>query len=961
MSGKENEHDPACPAMLEVVGAREHNLKNVSVTLPRNKLVVITGLSGSGKSSLAFDTIFAEGQRRYMDTFSAYARQFIGDFARPDVDRITGLSPVISIDQKTSGRNPRSTVGTITEIYDYLRLLFARASTAFSMHSGKPMVQYSDSVILEMLTSQFLNQQVAVMAPLVKARKGHYRELFEQYRKLGFVLFRIDGILTDATPGMQVDRYKTHDIELIIDRIDVREGSEKRLARAVDLAMKYGKGVLAVWNQDINSIRFFSRKLMCDETGISYELPEPNTFSFNSPYGACPHCKGLGSVSEIDMSKIIPDKRVVLRKGGIAPLGEYKNNWVFKQVELICRKHGHSIDDEVGDLSDEALHAILYGSNEMLTLTNEYLGVTSDYNLSFDGVINMIINRQEDDMNPALRRWAESFMNRILCPECHGSRLKKESLFFRLDGKNIAEVASMGIDKLRDWIDALPSSLDKRSLSIANDILRELNSRIGFLSSVGLNYLSLDRPAASLSGGESQRIRLASQIGSRLTGVLYILDEPSIGLHQSDNQRLIESVKMLRDSGNSVIVVEHDEEMIRSADYVIDMGPGAGRKGGTVTGSGTPSEMEHCRSLTCDYLTGRRQIPMPHVRRKPDARRIVIKGAGGHNLRSIDVDIPLGLFVCITGVSGSGKSTLINETLFPAISNKLYRSSIKPLAFSSISGLEFIDKVIEINQAPIGRTPRSNPATYTGVFDEIRKLYAILPESKARGYKAGRFSFNVSGGRCETCKGAGLKTIEMNFLPDVYVQCDDCNGRRYNRETLEVRFKGKSISDVLDMTINQAAEFFENQPQILSFLLTLQKVGLGYIKLGQSSTTLSGGESQRIKLASELTRRDTGKTLYILDEPTTGLHFEDVSVLLGVLNALTDRGNTVLVIEHHLDVIAFADYIIDLGPGGGEHGGRIIGTGSPEEICSLKESLTGRFLKMHLKEREKRNKQMNVI
>ncbi|HPS83407.1 MAG TPA: excinuclease ABC subunit UvrA [Bacteroidales bacterium] len=938
---------------LEVIGAREHNLKDVSVRIPRYSLVVITGLSGSGKSSLAFDTIFAEGQRRYMDTFSAYARQFIGDMTRPDVDRITGLSPVISIDQKTSGRNPRSTVGTITEIYDYLRLLYARASTAYSMHTGKPMVQYSDARISEMIEQRFAGRQIAVLAPLVKARKGHYRELFEQYRKIGFVYFRIDGEITEAAPGLQVDRYKIHDIELVVDRIEMSASSGKRLGKALNLALRYGKGVVAIHDEQDGNVAFFSRKLMCEDTGESYELPEPNSFSFNSPYGACPHCKGLGTISEVDMKKIIPDKRVVLRKGGIAPLGEYKNNWVFKQVELICKKYGNSLDDEVGDLSDDALNAILYGSNEMLNLTNEYLGVTSSYNLSFDGIINMLVNRQDDDMNPALKRWAESFMNMIPCPECSGSRLKKESLFFRIDGKNIAEVSDYEMDVLLDWIQQLPKRMDKRTGAIATDIIRELSSRIGFLSEVGLNYLSLNRPAASLSGGESQRIRLASQIGSKLTGVLYILDEPSIGLHQSDNRKLIESIKRLRDAGNSVIVVEHDEEMIRSADYVIDMGPGAGRKGGYITFAGVPAEMKDYTTPTCDYINGVKAIPVPAERRRPDAQMISIKGATGHNLNNINIDFPLGLFVCISGVSGSGKSSLVNETLYPVLSNKLFRSNARPLKYDSIEGLEHIDKVIEINQAPIGKTPRSNPATYTGVFDEIRKLFTILPESKARGYKPGRFSFNVAGGRCETCKGAGLKTIEMNFLPNVYVNCDECDGRRYNRETLEVRFKGKSISDVLDLTINQAAEFFENQPTILTYVSTLQKVGLGYIKLGQSSTTLSGGEAQRIKLATELTRRDTGRTLYILDEPTTGLHFEDVRVLLEVLNTLVKRGNTVIVIEHHLDVIAYADYIIDLGPGGGKHGGRIVASGTPEDVAKVSNSLTGNFLKEHFSQRKK--------
>lgn len=933
---------------MEIIGAREHNLKNISIDIPRNQVVVITGLSGSGKSSLAFDTIFAEGQRRYMDTFSAYARQFIGDFKRPDVDKITGLSPVISIDQKTSGNNPRSTVGTITEIYDYLRLLFARASTAYSLSTGKPMVSYTDNKILDVILKRFNNRKIEILAPIVKARKGHYKELFEQYRKSGFLFFRIDGKKTELTQGLQLDRYKIHDIEIIIDNIEVTESNSNRLYKSMLLALKYGKGTIMVNDVETNNTAFYSRNLMCEDTGISYELPEPNTFSFNSPYGACPHCKGLGFVSEIDIDKIIPDKRVIIRKGGIAPLGEYKSNWIFKQVELICKKHGNSLDDEVGDLSDEALNDILYGYNGILTFKNDYIGVTSEHNLSFEGIINIIKNYHEDDTGPYIKKWADSFMNTITCPECNGTRLKKESLHFRIDNKNIAEVAEMEIDALNDWVKSLSDKLGAKEKIIASDIIKEISSRINFLSEVGLNYLSLSRPASSLSGGESQRIRLASQIGSKLRGVLYILDEPSIGLHQSDNLKLINSIKKLRDTGNSLIVVEHDEDMMRAADYIIDIGPGAGRKGGFISFKGKPSDVINSESITCEYLNGIKKIPIPKERRKPGDKYIELISASGNNLKNVNVKFPLGLLICVTGVSGSGKSTLINQTLFPIISQKLYKSKTNPLPFKDVIGIEHIDKIINIDQSPIGRTPRSNPATYTGLFDEIRNLFSILPESKARGYKPGRFSFNVAGGRCPTCKGAGMKVIEMNFLPQVYVNCDSCNGKRYNQETLEVRFKGKNIGDILDMTINQGVEFFENQPKILSYLTVLQKVGLGYIKLGQQSTTLSGGEAQRIKLATQLIRRDTGKTLYILDEPTTGLHFEDIRVLLELLNILVSRGNTIIIIEHQMNVIAYADYIIDMGPGGGKGGGEIIATGSPEEICKIKNSITGKYLKKHL-------------
>ncbi|MBN2730027.1 MAG: excinuclease ABC subunit UvrA [Bacteroidales bacterium] len=937
---------------LEIIGAREHNLRNINLRIPRNELVVITGLSGSGKSSLAFDTIFAEGQRRYLDTFAAYARQFMGGLKRPDVDKISGLSPVIAIEQKSGSKNPRSTVGTITEVYDYLRLLFARVSTAYSSETGKEMVQYSDKEIRDLISLRYDSELIYILAPLVKARKGHYRELFEQYRKMGFMQMYIDGELVELKPKMQIDRYKIHDIDVLIDRIEVKDASAKRLKDALDLALRYGKGNVSIIKHESSEKKFFSRNLMCEESGISYEMPEPNTFSFNSAYGACQNCKGIGKVSEIDMKKVIPEPRVTIRNGGIAPLGPYKNNWIYKQVELICRKYGQSLDEEVADLNEDALHAILYGSNEMLTLKNDYVGVTSSYNLSFDGIINILKQQNEEELTPSVKRWADSFMNMTECPACNGSRLKSEAQNFRIDGKTIHDISSLDIQDLKDWIEQLPSHFDERKNLIATDVLKELSSRVSFLLDVGLEYLSLDRPAYSLSGGEMQRIRLATQIGSRLRGVLYILDEPSIGLHQDDNRKLIASVRKLRDMGNSVIVVEHDEEMIRSADYILDMGPGAGREGGLISAEGKLSEMMKCSSLTCDYLSGRKQMPLPEIRRPAGADRLVLKGASGHNLQKIDVEFPLGLFICVTGVSGSGKSTLVNETLYPSISREFYRSLKEPLSYQKLEGLELIDKVVEIDQSPIGRTPRSNPATYTGVFDEIRKLYASLPESKARGYKPGRFSFNVSGGRCETCKGAGLKTIEMNFLPDVYVTCDDCYGKRYNKETLEVRFKGKSISDVLDMTINQSVEFFDNHPRIRRILKTLQKVGLGYISLGQQSTTVSGGEAQRVKLSSELSRKASGKTLYILDEPTTGLHFDDIRVLLEMMNELVAKGNTAIVIEHNLDVIAFADYIVDLGPGGGKNGGKIVGVGTPEQLAAKKNSLTGKHLKAYFLKRK---------
>ena len=934
---------------IEIYGARENNLKNIDLRIPRDQFVVITGLSGSGKSSLAFETIYAEGQRRYMESFSAYARQFIGSMERPDVDEIRGLSPVISIEQKSVNRNPRSTVGTITEIYDFMRLLYARASVPYSYNTGEKMVRYSEEQITQMIMEQYKDKRINVLAPVIRGRKGHYRDLFEQIRQQGYIKVRVDGEIRELIYGMQLDRYKTHDIEIVIDRLQVHEDNKERIVKSVETAFRRGKGMLMVLEEGGSDARYFSKLLMCPTTGIAYQDPEPNTFSFNSPYGACPKCNGLGTIIQVDMNKIIPDPSLSLRKGGLAPLGEYKNNSVFSQLEAIGARYGFTLDTPISEIPENAMSIILYGSSESFTVTREYLGTQSTYSTPFEGVVNVIRKMNEENAPASILKWANSFMNETECPECHGQRLKKEALYFRLNGKNIAELADMDVNSLSQWLDDLPKHLDEKQKEISRDILSEIKKRISFLLNVGIDYLNMNRPAKSLSGGESQRIRLATQIGSQLTGILYILDEPSIGLHQRDNHRLIQSLKELRDIGNSIIVVEHDKDTMLAADHLIDIGPGAGVNGGNVVFQGTPKEAMHGKGLTCDYLRGKKKIEVPSMRRKPfEGQHLKIYNASGHNLKNVDLDLPLGVMVCVTGVSGSGKSTLINETLYPILSKHFYRSEKNPLPYDRIEGLEFIDKVIEIDQAPIGKTPRSNPATYTKVFDDIRKLYGELPESKIRGYKSGRFSFNVKGGRCETCQGAGVRVIEMNFLPDVQVQCETCQGKRYNRETLEVRFKGKSINDVLNLTIDEAVVFFENFPSILQKIKTLQDVGLGYITLGQPSTTLSGGEAQRVKLATELSKRDTGRTLYILDEPTTGLHFEDIKILMEVLNKLVNKGNTVLIIEHNMDVIKMADYIIDMGPEGGERGGMILCQGTPEEIVKKAVGYTAKYLKCEI-------------
>ena len=935
-----------------VYGARVHNLKNIDVVIPRNTLTVITGLSGSGKSSLAFDTIFAEGQRRYIETFSAYARNFLGGMERPDVDKITGLSPVISIEQKTTNRNPRSTVGTTTEIYDYLRLLYARAGKAYSYMTGEEMVKYTEEKVIDMILHDYQGKKIFILAPLVRSRKGHYRELFESMRRKGYLNIRVDGEIKEIVRGMKVDRYKNHDIEVVIDKMQVKPETpeapntpDERLKKSILIAMKQGEGLIMILDKDTNTIKYFSKRLMCPTTGISYSDPAPNNFSFNSPQGACPHCKGLGVINEIDLKKVIPDNKVSIYEGGIAPLGKYKNQMIFWQIDALLKKYDEDLKTPIKDIPEEAMTEILYGSLENVRIEKELVHTTSDYFVSFDGIIKYLRNVMENDESTSGQKWADQFLEECECPECHGQRLNREALSYRIWDKNISELASMDISELREWLDQVEDHLDHQQQQIAHEILKEIKTRLDFLLEVGLDYLALNRQSASLSGGESQRIRLATQIGSQLVNVLYILDEPSIGLHQRDNERLIHSLKELRDLGNTVIVVEHDQDMMLNADYIIDIGPRAGRKGGEVVFQGTPKEILKTNSVTASYLNGTTSIPIPQKRRKGNGHKLVIKGATGNNLKHIDVTFPLGELIVVTGVSGSGKSTLVNETLQPILSHHFYRSLKKPMPYERIEGLEYLDKVVNVDQSPLGRTPRSNPATYTGVFSDIRSLFVNLPEAKIRGYKPGRFSFNVKGGRCEACGGNGYKTIEMNFLPDIQVPCEVCHGKRYNRETLEVRYKGKSIADILDMTINQAVEFFENVPDILRKIKTIQDVGLGYIKLGQPSTTLSGGESQRVKLATELSKKDTGKTLYILDEPTTGLHFEDIRILMDVLQTLVDRGNTVIIIEHNLDVIKLADHLIDMGPEGGRKGGTILATGTPEMVVKNDIGYTAKFLK----------------
>ena len=929
--------------MLSVLGARVHNLKNIDVDIPHYQLTVITGLSGSGKSSLAFDTIFAEGQRRYLETFSSYARNMLGVLERPDVDKISGLNPVISIGQKTVNKNPRSTVGTTTEVYDYLRLLYARASEAVSYLSGEKMVKYSTEKIVSLILEKFSDRKIYVLAPLVKNRKGHYKDLFEQQRKKGYMHVRIDGEMREITFGMKVDRYKNHSIELVIDRMKVTDKMQQRLMETVDLAFRQGDDQLMVLDAESNEVSYYSKTLMDPVTGLSYLDPAPHNFSFNSPLGACHKCKGLGFVNIIDREKIMPDGSASIRNGGILPLGKYKNSVIFWQIEAICEKYGVTLDTPLADIPDEALDEIMNGSNEKLNLKNETMGM-KNYFMAYDGLVKYIEMQQSDDATTQAQKWAGQFYSRCTCPECQGQRLNKEALHFFINGKNIAQLAAMDISELQEWMSDLHNHVTPTQWKIASEIVKEINVRLSFLLQVGLDYVSLNRTSASLSGGESQRIRLATQIGSQLVNVLYILDEPSIGLHQRDNRRLIEALKRLRDDGNTVIVVEHDRDMMLDADYVVDIGPLAGRKGGHVVFAGTPAQLLREHTLTADYLNGTKRIEVPAERRAGNGHKLVLKGCSGNNLKHVDVELPLGTFICVTGVSGSGKSTLVNATLQPILSQKLYRSTTNPLPYDSIEGLEYVDKVVTVDQSPLGRTPRSNPATYTGVFADIRNLFVNLPEAKIRAYKPGRFSFNISGGRCEVCKGNGYKTVEMNFLPDVLVPCEECGGKRYNRETLEVKFKGKSIADVLDMTINQAVEFFDAVPAILKKMKMLQEVGLGYIKLGQPSSTLSGGESQRVKLAAELSKKDTGKTLYILDEPTTGLHFEDIKVLLGVLNKLVKKGNTVVVIEHNMDVIKCADYVIDMGPEGGRNGGEVVTFGTPEQVAASPKSITARYI-----------------
>ena len=955
-----------------VYGARVHNLKNIDVEIPRHSLTVITGLSGSGKSSLAFDTIFAEGQRRYIETFSAYARNFLGGMERPDVDKITGLSPVISIEQKTTNRNPRSTVGTTTEIYDYLRLLFARAGTAYSYMTGEPMVKYTEERVVDMIQHDYAGRKIYILAPVVRSRKGHYRELFEATRRKGFLHMRVDGEICEIKQGMKVDRYKNHDIEVVVDKLAVSagDGALTRLKKTVALAMRMGDGLIMILDKDSGEVKYYSKRLMCPTSGISYSDPAPNNFSFNSPQGACPKCKGLGVISEIDLTKVIPDRGKSIREGGIVPLGKYKNMMIFWQIDALLRKYDCDLATPIAELPDEAMNEVLYGALESVRIDKELVHTSSDYFVSFEGIVKYLRDTMANDDSATAQKWAEQFMAECECPECHGHRLNREALSYKVGGKNIAELCEMDLGELREWIESLshgPSSGGEAFYRIASEILKEIRSRLGFLLDVGLDYLSLGRQSASLSGGESQRIRLATQIGSQLVNVLYILDEPSIGLHQRDNERLIHSLKELRDLGNTVIVVEHDRDMMLAADYIVDIGPRAGRKGGEVVFQGTPKEMMKAGTLTAQYLANSVQLiansrdclqaqkPQPggvpecnHSHSPETVSYLTLRGCSGNNLKHIDVSFPLGKLIVVTGVSGSGKSTLVNETLQPILSRHFYRSLKRPMPYDSIEGLELIDKVVDVDQSPIGRTPRSNPATYTGVFADIRSLFVGLPEAKIRGYKAGRFSFNVKGGRCETCGGNGYKTIEMNFLPDIQVPCEECHGKRYNRETLEVRYKGKSIADVLDMTISQAVEFFENQPDILRKIKTIEDVGLGYIKLGQPSTTLSGGESQRVKLATELSKRDTGRTLYILDEPTTGLHFEDIRILMQVLRRLVDKGNTVIVIEHNMDVIVQADHVIDMGPEGGRRGGTVLSTGTPREVAQSELGHTPRYLRVEL-------------